>query len=177
MAFDERAWRREYMRAYRRGKRRRPIPGRFDKKAWSREYMRGYMRERRARQYAERDAEVARLLEIEERERRIADGRATMDDLQAMLDEIKAKFGVTRATSSAISKPAGDDDLRLVPGAETKHSYVTIDAKPPGKPDRDYATHRPVRNDNANSRLKMDYDPANPIYADAPPGPKTWMGR
>jgi hypothetical protein len=94
MAFDERAWRREYMRAYRRGKRRRPIPGRFDKKAWSREYMREYMRERRARQYAERDAEIMRLLEIEERERRIADGRATLDDLQVMLDEIKAARGL-----------------------------------------------------------------------------------
>jgi hypothetical protein len=90
MAFDERAWRREYMRAYRRGKRRRPIPGRFDKKAWSREYMRDYMRRRRAAERMERDAEIRRLLEIDERERRIAGGKPTMDDLQAMLDEIKA---------------------------------------------------------------------------------------
>jgi hypothetical protein len=44
MAFDKKAWMRIYMRAYRRGKRRKPRPGYFDKKAWSRPYMREYMR-------------------------------------------------------------------------------------------------------------------------------------
>jgi hypothetical protein len=43
MAFDKKAWMRVYMRAYRRGKRRRPRPGYFDKKVWSRPYMREYM--------------------------------------------------------------------------------------------------------------------------------------
>src|SRR5258708_813180 len=67
MAFDKKAWMRDYMRAYRRGKRRKPRPGYFDKKAWSRSYMREYMRKVRARQKLERerdeaiDAAMARL--------------------------------------------------------------------------------------------------------------------
>src|SRR5258708_21955630 len=59
MAFDRKAWARVYMRAYRRGKRRRPRPGYFDKKAWSRPYMREYMRKVRARQKLERERDEA----------------------------------------------------------------------------------------------------------------------
>jgi len=55
MAFDKKAWMRVYMRAYRRGKRRKPRPGYFDKKAWSREYMRKV----RARQKLERERNEA----------------------------------------------------------------------------------------------------------------------
>ena len=59
MPFDKKAWMRVYMRAYRRGKRRKPRPGYFDKKAWSRPYMREYMRKVRARQKLERERDEA----------------------------------------------------------------------------------------------------------------------
>ena len=59
MTFDKKAWMRVYMRAYRRGKRRKPRPGYFDKKAWSRPYMREYMRRVRARQKLERERDEA----------------------------------------------------------------------------------------------------------------------
>src|SRR5258708_2697527 len=61
MAFDRKAWARVYMRAYRRGKRRKPRPGYFDKRAWSRPYMREYMRKVRARQKLERDKQIAAM--------------------------------------------------------------------------------------------------------------------
>jgi hypothetical protein len=66
--------------------------------------MRGYMRKRRAKEYAQRDAEIARLLEIDERERRVADGTATLDDLQAMLDEIKAARGLRQQPGKTFAK-------------------------------------------------------------------------
>ena len=47
------------LRAYRRGKRRKPRAGYFDKKAWSRPYMREYMRKVRARQKLERERDAA----------------------------------------------------------------------------------------------------------------------
>jgi hypothetical protein len=87
MAYDgktrSRIYMREYMRQYRR-----------NRQTWYRDYQREYHRQRRAGERAERDAEIARLLEIDERERRIANGTPTMDDLQAMLDEVKIKLGV-----------------------------------------------------------------------------------
>jgi hypothetical protein len=100
MAFDKKAWMRVYMRAYRRGKRRKPRPGYFDKKAWSRPYMREYMRKVRARQKLERErdeavnAATARLsnrapftdLSVNDR---LARGEAIMADLRLMLEVVK----------------------------------------------------------------------------------------
>ena len=87
MAYDGKARSRIYMRLYMRRYRR-------DRETWYRDYQREYHRQRRARERAKRDVEIARLLEIDDRERRIANGTPTMDDLQAMLDEIKAACGL-----------------------------------------------------------------------------------
>jgi hypothetical protein len=94
VAFDRKAWARVYMRAYRRGKRRKPRPGYFDKKAWSRVYMRPYMQRVRARQRLERNKKIASMLEEAERAGRIANGTVTNADLWAMLAEAKSKFGM-----------------------------------------------------------------------------------
>jgi hypothetical protein len=102
MAFDRKAWARVYMRAYRRGKRRRPRPGYFDKKAWSRPYMREYMRKVRARQKLERErdevvnAAMARLsnrapaadLCVSDR---LARSEANMADMLLVLEEVKRR--------------------------------------------------------------------------------------
>src|SRR5258708_34011830 len=93
---------RDYMRAYRRGKRRKPRPGYFDKKAWSRPYMREYMRKVRARQKLEREREevinaaMARLfnpvpaadLSVSDR---LARSEAIMADLRLVLEEGKRR--------------------------------------------------------------------------------------
>ena len=102
MAFDRKAWARVYMRAYRRGKRRKPRPGYFDKKAWSRPYMREYMRKVRARQKLERErdeavnAAIARLsnpapaadLSVNDR---LARSEAVMADMLLVLEEMKRR--------------------------------------------------------------------------------------
>ena len=102
MAFDRKAWARVYMRAYRRGKRRKPRPGCFDKKAWSRPYMREYMRKVRARQKLERErneavnAAMARLsnpapainLSVNDR---LARSEANMADMLLVFGEIKRR--------------------------------------------------------------------------------------
>jgi hypothetical protein len=102
MAFDKKAWMRIYMRAYRRGKRRKPRPGYFDKKAWSRPYMREYMRKVRARQKLERERNeavngaVARLsnrapttdLSVTDR---LARSEAIMADMELVLEELKRR--------------------------------------------------------------------------------------
>jgi len=102
MAFDRKAWARVYMRAYRRGKRRRPRPGYFDKKAWSRPYMREYMRRVRARQKLERErdaavnAAIARLssrtpardLSISDR---LARSEAMFADVLLVFEEVKRR--------------------------------------------------------------------------------------
>jgi hypothetical protein len=102
MAFDKKAWMRIYMRAYRRGKRRKPRPGYFDKKAWSREYMREYMRRVRARQKLERErgeavnAAMARLsnpaptadLSVSDR---LARSEANVADMLLVLEEMKRR--------------------------------------------------------------------------------------
>src|SRR5712671_1245885 len=102
MAFDKKAWMRVYMRAYRRGKRRKPRPGYFDKKAWSREYMRGYMRRVRAKRKLERErnervnAAMARLsnpapstnLSVNDR---LARSEASMADIRLVLEEMKRR--------------------------------------------------------------------------------------
>src|SRR5260370_38921349 len=104
MAFDKKAWMRVYMRAYRRGKRRKPRPGYFDKKAWSREYMREYMRRVRARQKLEREqneavnAAIARLrspapagdLSVTDR---LVRSEANMADMRLVLEEVKPRVG------------------------------------------------------------------------------------
>ena len=96
MAFDKKAWMRTYMRAYRRGKHRKPRPGYFDKKAWSR----SYMRKVRARQKLERERDeavngaMARLtnrtpaadLCINDR---LARSEAIMADMRLVLEEAK----------------------------------------------------------------------------------------
>ena len=102
MAFDRKAWARVYMRAYRRGKRRKPRPGYFDKKAWSRPYMREYMRKLRARQKLERErneavnAAMARLsnrapaadLSVSDR---LARSEAIMADMLVVFEEVKRR--------------------------------------------------------------------------------------
>jgi len=102
MAFDRKAWARVYMRAYRRGKRRKPRPGYFDKKAWSRPYMREYMRKVRARQKLERernegiDAAMARLsnrrpagdLSVSDR---LVRSEAIMADMRLVLEEVRRR--------------------------------------------------------------------------------------
>jgi len=99
MAFDKKAWMRVYMRAYRRGKRRKPRPGYFDKKAWSRPYMREYMRKRRAKEKVERErneaanAAIARLsnrgpttdLSVNDRLTRSEDRLARIEAIEARL--------------------------------------------------------------------------------------------
>jgi|GraSoi2013_100cm_1033763.scaffolds.fasta_scaffold402758_1 hypothetical protein len=103
MAFDRKAWARVYMRAYRRGKRRRPRPGYFDKKAWSRPYMREYMRKVRARPKLERErdeavnAAMARLanrtpagdLSVSDR---LTRSEANMADMLFVLEEVKRRI-------------------------------------------------------------------------------------
>ena len=98
MVFDKKAWMRVYMRAYRRGKRRKPRPGYFDKKAWSRPYMRKV----RARQKLERErdevvnAAMARLsnrapaadLCVSDR---LARSEAIMADMRLVLEEVKRR--------------------------------------------------------------------------------------
>jgi hypothetical protein len=102
MAFDKKTWMRIYMRAYRRGKRRRPRPGYFDKKAWSRPYMREYMRKRRAKEKLERErheainAAIARLSSAMPTggpsvSDRLAKIEATMADMHLLFEEVKAK--------------------------------------------------------------------------------------
>ena len=102
MAFDKKTWMRIYMRAYRRGKRRRPRPGYFDKKAWSRPYMREYMRKVRARQKLERErdeavnAAMTRLsnrapagdLSVSDR---LTRSEAIMADMRLVLEEVKRR--------------------------------------------------------------------------------------
>ena len=100
MAFNKKAWMRIYMRAYRRGKRRRPRPGYLDKKAWSRPYMSEYVRKERATQKLERErdeavnAAMARLsgpgptaslspVKID----------ARMADMRLLLGEVEARYG------------------------------------------------------------------------------------
>ena len=103
MAFDKKAWMRVYMRAYRRGRRRKPRPGYFDKKAWSRPYMREYMRKVRARQKFERErnevvnAAMARLadrapaadLSVSDR---LARSEAIMADMELVLELLQAAY-------------------------------------------------------------------------------------
>ena len=102
MAFDRKAWARVYMRAYRRGKRRRPRPGYFDKKAWSRPYMREYMRKVRARPKLERErdeavnAAMTRLsnrapagdLSVSDR---LTRSEAIMADMRLVFEEVKRR--------------------------------------------------------------------------------------
>src|SRR5258708_21295893 len=117
MAFDKKAWMRDYMRAYRRGKRRKPRPGYFDKKAWSRSYMREYMRKVRARQKLERerdeaiDAAMARLsnpapaadLSVSDR---LARSEANMADILLVLEEVKPpRCRSRREWSEAVPTP------------------------------------------------------------------------
>jgi hypothetical protein len=107
VAFDRKAWARVYMRAYRRGKRRKPRPGYFDKKAWSRPYMREYMLKVRARQKLERErdeaanAAIARLSSMDAPSTadlsvndRLANLEAISADLRTVLEAVKAKYGV-----------------------------------------------------------------------------------
>ena len=103
MAFDKKAWMRVYMRAYRRGKRRKPRPGYFDKKAWSRPDMREYMRKVRAGQRLERERNeavntaMARLsnpapaagLSVSDW---LARSEAIMADMRLVLEEVKRRI-------------------------------------------------------------------------------------
>ena len=92
------------MRAYRRGKRRRPRPGYFDKKAWSRPYMREHMRKVRARQKLERErdeavnAAMARLSSMDAPSTadlsvndRLVRSEANMADMLLVLEEMKRR--------------------------------------------------------------------------------------
>src|SRR5215831_19094371 len=97
MAFDKKAWMRTYMRAYRRGKHRKPRPGYFDKKAWSR----SYMRKVRARQKLERERDEAvngAMARLTNRtpaadlcvNDRLAPSESIMADMRLVLEEVKA---------------------------------------------------------------------------------------
>src|SRR6266849_2765518 len=102
MAFDRKAWARVYMRAYRRGKRRKPRPGYFDKKAWSRPYMREYMRMVRAKHKLERERDAAVSAAIARMSNRtpagdfsvsdrLARSEANMADMLFVFEEIKRR--------------------------------------------------------------------------------------